>query len=411
MKQFFIKVKADFIRFRRILVSIIFIHTLFFVSSVFAIQQNATQQIPDYKGATYGPTTWKDTLLELAIKLRPNTSVTISQMMVALRDLNPDSFIDGNMNLLCRGHMLRVPSLDQIRKIPANRSYLDVQADNNKFKKLKKQGLIDESQCEYTEKVEAEPSIEGNSEPIEGTEEFSSDAEGFKPDEESDDASVERKEMPPPACQAAPVVLSEEKTPAAHDMDRKTSSEKDTPPFRVIVESKREKETDQVDTYIAIALNVLIIALILSAIFLYYWYMVRHKSLSVRYTEFDAGSESGHRPIIEQPATIKEKGIEKSKKKSGKKRVNLKDTEPLKQNYEIEKADIYIAYGKYQKAIDYLQEELKKTPDNLTLRLKLLDVYIETGDRSGFKEQALKIKATGNKAAISEVLKKKKKLS
>lgn len=58
---------------------------------------------------TYGPVEGKDTLWEIAKSVRPDSSVSIHQTMMALQRLNPDAFINGNINLLKKGQVLRVP--------------------------------------------------------------------------------------------------------------------------------------------------------------------------------------------------------------------------------------------------------------------------------------------------------------
>ena len=49
----------------------------------------------------------------LAFRLKPR-GATIEQMMLALQRLNPDAFIQGNVNLLRDGAVLRLPSADDV---------------------------------------------------------------------------------------------------------------------------------------------------------------------------------------------------------------------------------------------------------------------------------------------------------
>ncbi|WP_144821879.1 FimV/HubP family polar landmark protein [Marinobacter piscensis] len=77
--------------------------------------QNQSSQSTRYQRETFGPTGEADTLWSIASALRPDNSVTTQQVMLALQDLNPDAFIDNNINKLKRGQVLRVPSADQIR--------------------------------------------------------------------------------------------------------------------------------------------------------------------------------------------------------------------------------------------------------------------------------------------------------
>ena len=54
----------------------------------------------------------------------------------------------------------------------------------------------------------------------------------------------------------------------------------------------------------------------------------------------------------------------------------------------LTEADVYLAYGRIQQAEDVLQAALEKTPDDATLRLKLLEVYHAGGNSTAFDREA-----------------------
>ena len=58
-----------------------------------------------------------DTAWSLADAMRPDQSISVPQMMVALLRANPESFINENINGLKRGYILRVPDYDQIAAV------------------------------------------------------------------------------------------------------------------------------------------------------------------------------------------------------------------------------------------------------------------------------------------------------
>ena len=66
---------------------------------------------------TYGPVGDKDTLWEIALAVRPDSSASVHQTMLALQRLNPDAFIRGNINLLKKGQVLRVPDAAEISSV------------------------------------------------------------------------------------------------------------------------------------------------------------------------------------------------------------------------------------------------------------------------------------------------------
>ncbi|KTT26877.1 Motility protein FimV [Pseudomonas oryzihabitans] len=70
-------------------------------------------QVPSAPG-TY-TTERRDTLWEVAARNRPSSSVTVDQTMLAIQTLNPDAFIDHNINLMKSGQVLRLPDQAQAK--------------------------------------------------------------------------------------------------------------------------------------------------------------------------------------------------------------------------------------------------------------------------------------------------------
>ncbi|MEQ6342122.1 MAG: hypothetical protein M3A44_10835 [Gammaproteobacteria bacterium] len=69
-------------------------------------------------GSSYGPTTRTDTLWKVAKEMRPDNSVSISQVMLALAKNNPHAFSTSNVNTLMAGYILRLPPMDAIHAVP-----------------------------------------------------------------------------------------------------------------------------------------------------------------------------------------------------------------------------------------------------------------------------------------------------
>ncbi|PHQ75565.1 MAG: hypothetical protein COB82_01385 [Marinobacter sp.] len=83
------------------------------------------------RARTLGPTGSSDTLWNIAESIRPDSSVSMQQVMLALQDLNPDAFIAGNINRLKRGEVLRVPDIEQIRSRSRAEANRQVAAQND----------------------------------------------------------------------------------------------------------------------------------------------------------------------------------------------------------------------------------------------------------------------------------------
>ncbi|WP_043308264.1 FimV/HubP family polar landmark protein [Pseudomonas sp. ML96] len=70
-------------------------------------------------------------------------------------------------------------------------------------------------------------------------------------------------------------------------------------------------------------------------------------------------------------------------------------------------ADIYIAYGKFTQAAELLQNAINDEPQRSDLRLKLMEVYAELGDRDGFARQEDELREIGGAAGAVDQLKAK----
>ncbi|TRO10048.1 peptigoglycan-binding protein LysM [Ectopseudomonas mendocina] len=70
-------------------------------------------------------------------------------------------------------------------------------------------------------------------------------------------------------------------------------------------------------------------------------------------------------------------------------------------------ADIYIAYGRFNQAAELLQNAINDEPHRSDLRLKLMEVYAELGDREGFARQDNELREIGGATAEAEQLKSK----
>ncbi|HIF51081.1 MAG TPA: hypothetical protein EYQ42_06110 [Thiotrichaceae bacterium] len=71
----------------------------------------------NYTGGDYGPTTGSDTLWSMASTMRPDSSISVNQMMLALMRANPEAFFDQNINNLKRGQILRMPNESEMNTL------------------------------------------------------------------------------------------------------------------------------------------------------------------------------------------------------------------------------------------------------------------------------------------------------
>ncbi|GAB6406985.1 FimV/HubP family polar landmark protein [Pseudomonas sp. MHK4] len=95
------------------------------------VQTGTTPVTGATKPAEY-TTTKRDTLWEIAAKARNGGS--IQQTMLAIQALNPDAFIDGNINRLKTGQVLRLPDQAQTTNLPQAKAVAEVAAQNTAWR-------------------------------------------------------------------------------------------------------------------------------------------------------------------------------------------------------------------------------------------------------------------------------------
>ncbi|WP_341708422.1 FimV/HubP family polar landmark protein [Halopseudomonas sp.] len=78
-------------------------------------------------------TTRSDTLWELALRNRPQ-GASVHQTMLAIQDLNPNAFINGNINQLKAGQTLTLPSAEQATGRTSAEAIAEVAAQNNAWR-------------------------------------------------------------------------------------------------------------------------------------------------------------------------------------------------------------------------------------------------------------------------------------
>ena len=92
----------------------------------------ASASAPESAQPTQYTTTARDTLWEIAAKARNGGSV--QQTMLAIQALNPDAFINGNINRLKTGQVLRLPDSGQSVQLPHAKAVNEVASQNSDWR-------------------------------------------------------------------------------------------------------------------------------------------------------------------------------------------------------------------------------------------------------------------------------------
>lgn len=89
---------------------------------------------PTANDGTYGRTTRSDTMWTIATETLPSSDVTPQQNMMAIQRLNPEAFIDGNVNLLKAGVVLRLPEESDVRAIDNAAAIAEIDQQNKAWR-------------------------------------------------------------------------------------------------------------------------------------------------------------------------------------------------------------------------------------------------------------------------------------
>ncbi len=86
-----------------------------------------------FDGNSYGPVRSSDTLWTIAESARPSSNVSVEQTMLAIQRLNPNAFINNNINLLKKGAVLRLPSEGEISELDFSQARNNVAVQNRQL--------------------------------------------------------------------------------------------------------------------------------------------------------------------------------------------------------------------------------------------------------------------------------------
>ena len=115
-------------------------------------QQQTSYSSPsgDYR-VQAGETAWS-----LADSMRPDQSVSVQQMMLALLRINPEVFINGNVNGLKKGYILRIPDRSEVTSISQEEAKAIVGEQNALWREYQQALAVDEPASAIDAEDEAE---------------------------------------------------------------------------------------------------------------------------------------------------------------------------------------------------------------------------------------------------------------
>lgn len=430
------------------------------------VRSQPPRSVPVSPGADSYTVRNSDTLWEIALAVRPDRGVSVQQTMLALQRLNPDAFINDNINLLRSGQVLRIPERDEILALNQRQAINEVAVQNNEWQGSRGVGAEIEGSRTRTSQRAQDTSVRGQvvlSAPGDrqsaGSRSGSGDAQGRIDNlqnelainlEELDKSQRENQELrsrvneledqiatmerlielnseelrdlqlaseqnaqqqtgTEAPIETSDVTSAQEPAQTPTDVQASTAPATQQPtttpapqPRPAPQKSTLEKISD---TVMANLLYIGIgVVVILGGVF-----FLIHRRSQAQMEEFDSGDDENF--YQEEYA-------------GDDFRDEADDTEELDEEFDIAadleedeepeapteaetgdavaEADIYIAYGKYDQAAEMLHKAIITDPQNIDARLKLLEVHAETKDIEKFDMEYGHLMALGDENAITK---------
>lgn len=120
---------------------------------------------PASSEARYGPVRPSETLWPIATRLRPDGSVSVQRMMLAILEANPEAFVIRNVNALRAGATLRIPTRDEIGPDDQSAAIVEVSRQNSAWAEYRR-GAVPAPEPSAPEPSAPEPSAPEPSVPV-----------------------------------------------------------------------------------------------------------------------------------------------------------------------------------------------------------------------------------------------------
>jgi pilus assembly protein FimV len=403
-----------------------------------------TAAAPAASADSYGPIRRKETLWDIARRVRPGNDITVDQMMHALLRENPHAFMNNNINRLKAGVTLNIPDRTKITSITASEAVAESRRQTQEWQDGRTAPVQESEPVTSPDKVIAEtdarlqltaPDDEavagaatasaGDPEAADGQSTTDMNKQLALASEEAEASKAQTRELQSRVDELEVQIetmkrLLELKDDAlAGIQDQVASGEQAEAEMPETIEPEALQETDVIvideqataeveeiaepepeqaplpdttdeprgivnklmDNPVLAGLGVLV-AILLGG---FLWASTRQK---------------GHQGIFDDEMTLEKHMAGSSARKTGaqvpvvdfeEEEVPEEESAPIQSHDEsdpVTEADVYLAYGRIQQAQDVLLAALEKAPSDNNLRSKLLEVYHAGGNISAFDREA-----------------------
>ncbi|SDL81535.1 pilus assembly protein FimV [Modicisalibacter muralis] len=383
-----------------------------------------------------------DTLWGLARRVRPSGDISIDQVMLALLQANPEAFPDGNINGLRAGVTLVVPSRQVMLASTPAEADSRVQAQNRAWRsddgvqrsvasvqptddvvaveqppepqagERQAAEAPSAAQPRLTLLSDADLAAERRLTELTAQWQASREALALSREErerlESEMAALRQDvaELREMLLAAEPEPIDSEPAPAALPESvtaRAAAAPAGPSPTALPSSSIDEGGTESRGIWRILNDNLLTIAGVAIALLLALWGLVRRRNADDqgrrKAVSFPVGAGSVGGAVSAPAMPPQSSAVQESAPDAPQAdvpRASAPHTET------ISEADIFIAYGRFDQARELLRQRLESDPERHDLRLKLLTVHVELGEREDAQREATRLEAVDELAYRDE---------
>ena len=373
----------------------------------------------------YGATGRGDTLWSIASKIRPNSTVSVQQTMLALQRANPDAFINSNINLLKAGYVLRIPDAREIREETLATAAQEVRAQNSEFDVYRDNSgvaQLDASQRQSSPSFR-ERSVRGGELKLLAQDQSIGQRAGSGGDSQitqelENNLAVAQEALD--KANRANAELSVRVEDIEQQMDTLTElvklKEDQLAALRVEVQRMQAQESalradsgamnppqtpsdDGALLSNPIVLGLLAVLLVVGVA----GGLLLMRRKQQEETEYDEALEEETREAAQLDVENLPELDDDDSEFDDSEFDDEDDIMPQTADV-ISEVEIHIAYGRFSQAIIFLQNAIEADPDRVDIQLKLLEVYVQTEDSSAFNQQFDQLKTLGDEVANEQAL-------
>lgn len=364
----------------------------------------------------YGMTGPGDTLWAIAMKVRPNSQVSVQQTMLALKRANPDAFINDNINLLKAGHVLRVPDINEIRAQTTEEAIAEVKVQNEEYQDFREGGVtqMDARRTSRRDDRREVPREDGELKLIASDDSGSrSGRADARTDELESALQVAREDLDRSRRANSDmqgqlddlqgqietmndiVKLKDDQLAALRaELQKMQTAETASTPVAQTSTPASSTGSLLANPMVLGALAVLLLGGIGAAVMV----MLRRRRQAA-----DEDEDEFQPMLMDDEPQLEAADDSAEETGVGFEAAGDEEEDVTQQTSDvIGEAEIYIAYGRFPQAISFLQNAIEAEPDRADIQLKLLEVYVQTEDATAFNLQFEQLKMLGDATATAE---------